>query len=67
MLCGDLNGKESQKKRGCWEIPWTDEPGGLQSMGSPKSQTRFSDSTAAKMCTYNWFTLLTQHRNATIP
>ena len=23
-----------------WEIPWTEEPGGLQSMGSQKSQTR---------------------------
>ena len=22
-----------------WEIPWTEEPGGLQSTGSPKSQT----------------------------
>ena len=22
-----------------WEIPWTDEPGGLQSMGSQKSRT----------------------------
>ena len=22
-----------------WEIPWTGEPGGLQSMGSQKSQT----------------------------
>ena len=22
-----------------WEIPWTEEPGRLQSMGSPKSQT----------------------------
>ena len=22
-----------------WEIPWTEEPGGLQSMGSHKSQT----------------------------
>jgi len=22
-----------------WEIPWIDEPGGLQSMGSQKSQT----------------------------
>ena len=21
-----------------WEIPWTEEPGGVQSMGSPKSQ-----------------------------
>ena len=23
-----------------WKIPWTKEPGGLQSMGSNKSQTR---------------------------
>ena len=22
-----------------WEVPWTEEPGGLQSMGSQKSQT----------------------------
>ena len=27
----------------CWRIPWTEEPGGLQSMGSQKSQTRLSD------------------------
>ena len=26
-----------------WEIPWTDEPGGLQSMGSQKSWTQLSD------------------------
>ena len=26
-----------------WEIPWVEEPGGLQSMGSQKSQTRLSD------------------------
>ena len=26
-----------------WGIPWTEEPGGLQSMGSQKSQTRLSD------------------------
>ena len=25
-----------------WRIPWTDEPGGLQSTGSQKSQTRLS-------------------------
>ena len=25
-----------------WEIPWTEEPGGLQSMGSPKSQIQQS-------------------------
>ena len=24
-----------------WEIPWTEEPGGLQSMGLQKSQTQF--------------------------
>ena len=26
-----------------WEIPWTEEPGGLQSMGSQKSQKRLSN------------------------
>ena len=26
-----------------WEIPWTVEPGGLQSIGSQKSWTRLSD------------------------
>ena len=26
-----------------WEIPWTEEPGGLQSMGSQKSRTQRSD------------------------
>ena len=25
-----------------WEIPWTEEPGRLQSMGSQKNQTRLS-------------------------
>ena len=25
-----------------WETPWTEEHGGLQSMGSQKSQTRLS-------------------------
>ena len=28
-----------------WKIPWTEEPGRLQSMWSPKSQTRLSDFT----------------------
>ena len=27
-----------------WRIPWTEEPGGLQSTGSQKSRTRLSDS-----------------------
>ena len=26
-----------------WEMPWTEEPGELQSMGSQKVQTRLSD------------------------
>ena len=30
-----------------WEIPWTEEPDGLQSMGLQKSWTQLSDSTAA--------------------
>ena len=26
-----------------WEIPWTEEPGGLQYMGSQKSLTKLND------------------------
>ena len=26
-----------------WEIPWTEEPGGLQAMGSQKGWTQLSD------------------------
>ena len=26
-----------------WEIPWTEEPGGLQPMGLQKSRTRLND------------------------
>ena len=26
-----------------WRIPWTEEPGGLQSMGVTKSRTQLSD------------------------
>ena len=26
-----------------WKIPWMEEPGGLQFMGSQKSQTQLSD------------------------
>ena len=26
-----------------WEMPWTEEPGGLRSMRSQKSQTQLSD------------------------
>ena len=26
-----------------WDIPWTEDPGGLQSMGVTKSQTRLSN------------------------
>ena len=28
-----------------WEVPWTEEPGGLQSMGLQKSLTRLSGET----------------------
>ena len=31
-----------------WEIPWTEEPGGLQSVGVRKSRTRLSDETPTK-------------------
>ena len=43
-----------------WEIPWTEEPGGLQPMGVAKSQTRLSNSTgrtAATAGSLNWIRL----------
>ena len=35
------------------EIPWTEEPDGLQSMGSQKSQTRFIDKTTTTKGRFN--------------
>ena len=44
-----------------WRIPWTEEPGGLQSMGSRKSWTQLSDwTTTIKNAVKN-------KRNSTIP
>ena len=36
----------------CWRIPWTEEPGGLQSMGSQKSRAQFNDQTITT--TFEW-------------
>ena len=36
-----------------WEIPWAEEPGGLQAMGVAKSQTLLSDLTKHAHCF--WF------------
>ena len=36
----------------CWEIPWTEEPGRLQSMGSQKSQTQLSNKTTTLKVMY---------------
>ena len=33
-----------------WRITWTEEPGGLQSMGSQKNQTRLSEHTCLHLC-----------------
>ena len=32
-----------------WNVPWTEEPGGLQSMGSQKSQTRLATNNYLKV------------------
>ena len=39
---GELQVENLLWVQGRW-IPWTEEPGGLQSIGSPKSWTRLSD------------------------
>ena len=36
---GDVSSMEIHSGILVWKIPWIDEPGGLQSMGSQKSQT----------------------------
>ena len=38
---GEANGTHSSIL--AWEIPWIEEPGGLQSMGSQKSWTQLSN------------------------
>ena len=48
---GSILGREDPLEKGAapdssilaWEIPWTEEPGGLQSVGSQKSQTQLSN------------------------
>ena len=48
---GSIPGKEDPLEEGMathssilpWRIPWTEEPGGLQSMGLQKSWTQLSD------------------------
>ena len=35
--------KETYSSILAWEVPWTQEPGGLQSVGSQKSQTQLRD------------------------
>ena len=44
-----------------WKIPWTEEPGGLQAMGS-QSQTQRSTHTHI----HSWFTLWYSRTNATL-
>ena len=34
-----------------WEIPWTEKPGGLQSMGQQKDRTQLSHSTTTTTTT----------------
>ena len=50
-----------------WEIPWTEEPGGLQSKGSQKSWTQLSDEHLALVFKINrTLGLLLQHFSADI-
>ena len=37
-----------------WHIPWTEEPGGLQSTGTAKSRTQLSDINILSLGTVNW-------------
>ena len=46
-----LGGNGNPLQYSCLGIPWTEEPGGLQSMGSQKSQTQLREKTTT---TTNW-------------
>ena len=50
---GEGNGNPLHSSILAWEIPWTEEPGGLQSMDSQKSQIRLSDLTTTTKEKYN--------------
>ena len=45
-----------------WEIPWTEEPGRLLSMGPQKGWTQLSDSTTTVSHGKRWLGLLTKTR-----
>ena len=45
-----------------WEIPWTEEPGRLLSMGPQKGWTQLSDSTTTISHGKQWLGLLTKTR-----
>ena len=49
---GERNGKATHPSILAWEIPWTEEPGGLQSMGLQKSQIWFRDETTTTWSKY---------------
>ena len=50
-----------------WEIPSTEEPGGLQSMGSKKSQTQLSNWTCASIQIYTHTSRIYASAYASIP
>ena len=47
-----------------WKIPWTEEPGGLQSMWSQKSQTRLNDYPPTYLLAKG---SVVSHRQSTLP
>ena len=47
-------GLETHSSILAWKIPWTEEPGGLQSMGLRKSRTQFSNERATKKIYVNY-------------
>ena len=52
-----------------WEIPWTEEPGGLQSMGSQESDMteRLSHQTTTKLCQQKQGSFFLAHQNSGSP
>ena len=45
VVVGSGEGNGTPLQYSCWKIPWTEEPGGLQSIGVAKGRTQLSDFT----------------------
>ena len=49
LITGSRRSRATHSSILAWEIPWTEEPGGLESMGLQKSRTQLTTETTATL------------------